>query len=177
MIDDVWTPAAVLVPVYRDGEGELRLVLLVRAAGGAHGGQVGLPGGKWERDDESLLETALRETEEETGLAPSDIEVLAELAPLDTRTTGFRVHPYLARIRPPDEWRLAQGEIAGVLTPLVRRLADPMARYERLLTSPSWPEPRLADSIELEGDHVLWGLTMRLLDAIVPRLLAGEWPV
>ena len=165
-----------LVPLFRD-EGELRLVLVVRGALGAHGGQLGLPGGKRELGDASLLETALRETEEEIGLARSDVEIVAELAPVDTRTTGFRVHPYLARVRPPVRWRFAPGEIAGVVTPLVRTLADPAARREQLFSFPSWPEPRRVDCIPLEDGHLLWGLTLRLLDAVVPRLLAGEWGI
>ena len=58
--------AAVLLPVFRDAEGELRVVLVVRADdGGQHGGQLGLPGGQPEPDDADLLATALREAEEE----------------------------------------------------------------------------------------------------------------
>jgi 8-oxo-dGTP pyrophosphatase MutT (NUDIX family) len=116
--------SAVLVPVFRDGDGELRLVLVVRGVRGVHGGQLGLPGGRSEPQDASPLATALREAEEEIGLPPSDVEVLASLAPIDSRTTGFRVHRYLARVRP-REWRPAAGEISGVVTPLVRALADP----------------------------------------------------
>lgn len=171
------TPAAVLVPVFRDNEGELRLVLVVRGERGVHGGQLALPGGKQEPDDSSPLETALREAEEEVGLARGDLDVLAALTPVDTHTTGFRVHPYLARVRPPKRWRFAPGEITGVITPQVHTLVDRAARQEELLTFPSWPEPRRIECITLEDGHMLWGLTLRLLDAIVPRLLAGEWAI
>jgi 8-oxo-dGTP pyrophosphatase MutT (NUDIX family) len=123
------------------------------------------------------VETALREAEEEVGLAPGDVEVLAELPAIDTRTTGFRVHPFLARVRPPAQWRLAEGEITGVVTPRVATLADATVRREELFTSPNWPEPRRAVCVELEGGVLLWGLTLRMLDGVVPRLLAGEWPV
>jgi 8-oxo-dGTP pyrophosphatase MutT (NUDIX family) len=172
-----WTPSAVLVPVFRDETGELRLVLVVRGARGVHGGQVGLPGGKREPRDASLLETALRETEEEIGLARREIKIVAELAPVNTRTTGFRVHPYLARIRPPAHWQLAPGEVTSVVTPRVRTLADPTARHERLLSFPSWPAPRTVECIVLDDSHLLWGLTLRVLDAVVPRLLAGDWTI
>jgi 8-oxo-dGTP pyrophosphatase MutT (NUDIX family) len=171
------TPAAVLVPVFRDEAGELRIVLVVRGERGVHGGQLGLPGGKWEPGDASLLETALREAEEEIGLVASDVEIVAELSPLDTHVSGFRVHPYLARIRPPARWRLAPGEIADVVTPLVAGLADRAARQEQLLSQPSWPEPLRVEGIAIEPSHLLWGLTLRLLDGVVPRLLAEEWPI
>jgi 8-oxo-dGTP pyrophosphatase MutT (NUDIX family) len=168
--------SAVLVPVFRDGAGELRLVLVVRGSLGVHGGQLGLPGGRSEPADASPLATALRETEEELGLPPSDVDLLATLAPIDTRTTGFRVHPYLARVRP-RQWRLAAGEISGVVTPPVRALADPTQRRRRKLSFPTWSEDRLVECVPVEGGHFLWGLTLRLLDPVLPRLLAGEWAV
>jgi NUDIX domain len=169
------TPAAVLVPLFRDDEGELRLVLVVRGALGRHGHQLSLPGGKHEPGDASLLETALRETEEEIGLARDQVEVIAALPPIDTRTTGFRVHPYLARIHPPDRWRLAQGEITAIITPRVRTLADSSLRRERLLSFPSWPKPSRVLSLELEDGHLLWGLTLRLLEPLLPQLLNDEF--
>jgi 8-oxo-dGTP pyrophosphatase MutT (NUDIX family) len=165
------TPSAVLVPVFRDAGGELRLVLVRRAAGGPHGGQLGLPGGRWEPDDGSLLETALRETEEEIGLPREDVEVVAELEPLETRTSGFVVHPFLAIVRPPAKWRPAADEITGVITPSLAELAAAEARVEREL------ESRLVECVLVGGDPPLWGLTLRLLDALLPRLLADEWTV
>jgi 8-oxo-dGTP pyrophosphatase MutT (NUDIX family) len=171
------TPAAVLVPLFRDDEGELRLVLVVRGPLGRHGRQLSLPGGKHEHGDASLLETALRETEEEIGLARAEVDVVVALPPIDTRTTGFRVHPYLARIRPPESWRLAQGEITKVITPRVHTLADPSARREELVAFPAWPEPRRVPCLELEDGHLLWGLTLRLLEPLLPQLLNGEFDV
>jgi 8-oxo-dGTP pyrophosphatase MutT (NUDIX family) len=172
--DDDLRTAAVLVPVYRDEEGELRVVLVVRGDFGRHGGQLGLPGGQPEPGDESLLATALRETEEEIGLARGRVEVVAELEPLETRATGWRVHPFLGRVPHDARWQLSPGEIVGILAPLVRELADPAARRELPFTSAQYPEPRLVEGIPIET-HVLWGMTLRLLDQLVPRLLAGEW--
>lgn len=163
------------MPLFRDDEGELRLVLVVRGALGRHGQQLSLPGGKHEPGDASLLETALRETEEEIGLARDEVEVIVALPPIDTRTTGFRVHPYLARIRRPEGWRLAQGEITAVITPRVRTLADRSRRREHLLCFPTWPEPRRVECLELEDGHLLWGLTLRLLEPLLPQLLSGDF--
>jgi 8-oxo-dGTP pyrophosphatase MutT (NUDIX family) len=167
----------VLVPLFRDGHGELRLVLVARGALGSHGGQVGLPGGKREPADASFLETALRETEEEIGLGRSEIEVLAELEAMDTRTSGFRVHPFLARIRAPVRWIPAGDEITAVLTPPLSVLADPRLRGEAVLSFPGWPEPRRVERIALDDEHALWGLTLRLLDSVLPRILGEEWPI
>jgi 8-oxo-dGTP pyrophosphatase MutT (NUDIX family) len=168
-------PSAVLVPLFRDEEGELRILLVQRGAGGIHGGQLGLPGGKREPGDASLLETALREAEEEIGLERSTVEVVATLDPLDLLVSGFRVHPYLARITPRGEWQLAEGEIEGVLTPALRDLVDPSRRIERDLDFATRPALRQVEGIALEDGSFLWGFTLRLLDRLLPRVLAGEW--
>jgi 8-oxo-dGTP pyrophosphatase MutT (NUDIX family) len=169
--------AAVLLPVYRDAEGELRVVLVVRADdGGLHGGQLGLPGGKPEPGDEDLLATALREAQEEVGLRPEAVEVVAALPVLDTARTGWRVHPFLGRVPADTPWRLQEAEIVGILTPSARALADPAARTMLPFSSLRFQEPLLVDGIDVDG-HVLWGMTLRLLDDALPRLLGGEWHV
>ncbi len=169
--------AAVLVPVLRDDAGELRLLLVIRYDdGGLHGGQLGLPGGGRETGDLDLRATALRETEEEIGVAPVVVDVLAELPPLDTSATGWRVHPFLGRVPWQASWRLDEREIVGVLTPTVGELAEPGARRMLPFTSLRHPDPLLVEGIDVDG-HVLWGMTLRLLDDVVPRLVAGEWDV
>jgi 8-oxo-dGTP pyrophosphatase MutT (NUDIX family) len=152
-------------------------VLVLRAPGGIHGGQLGLPGGQWEPEDGSLLETALREAEEEIGLPRDAIEVLAELESLETVVSDYLVHPFLATIVPPPEWRPAEGEIVAVVTPTVAALAAAEARAHREVTVGGRPEPLLVDSVGLEQEPPLWGFTLRLLDPLLPRLLAGEWEV
>jgi 8-oxo-dGTP pyrophosphatase MutT (NUDIX family) len=176
-VTDALRPAAVLVPVFRDSEDEFRIVLVVRADdGGQHGGQLGLPGGKPEPGDRDLRATALREAEEEIGLSPAAVEVVAVLDPLATQATGWLVHPFLGRVSPDTRWRLQETEIVGILTPAARTLADPASRATLPFSSLWFPEPLLVDGIDVEG-HVLWGMTLRLLDELLPRLLAGEWEV
>ena len=166
--------AAVLVPVFRDEEDRLRLVLIVRTDRGLHGGQLALPGGKVDADDQTLMATALREAEEEIGLDPADVQVLAELDSVRSGPTDFEVHPFLARIPSGAQWRMNPDEVADVLTPAVEEMWDPEIRRELLFTSTRWPDGLLVDGIPI-GDRVLWGMTLRLLDDVVPRLLAGEW--
>ena len=166
--------AAVLAPVFRDAEGTLRILLLVRADRGIHGGQLGLPGGRPEPGDHDFLATALRETHEEIGLPPDDVEILASLDPLETTATGFRVHPFLGLIPGDAVFRPQPEEVAGLLTPSVEALGDVTARQRLPFTSNHFREPLEVEGIAIEG-HVLWGMTLRLLDDLVPRLLAGEW--
>jgi len=168
--------AAVLVPVFRGTDSRLRIALIVRTDRGIHGGQIALPGGKAEEDDESLLATALREAEEEVGLDPAEVEILAEIDPVYLTVSNFQVHAYLGRVPPDVRWRANADEVVEVLTPAVDELWDPAARRELLVRPARFPEGLLVDAIPV-GERVLWGMTLRLLDDVVPRLLAGEWDV
>ena len=110
------------------------------------------------------------------GLAPSQVEVLGELEPVRSGPTNLVVHAYVARVPPGVKWDINAEEVVEVLTPAVEELWDPAHRREHLFTSVRWPEGVLVDGIPV-GGRVLWGMTLRLLDDLVPRLLAGEWSV
>lgn len=165
--------AAVLAPVYRDAAGALRLVLIVRVDRGHHGGQLAFPGGRVD-EGETPLEAALREAEEEIGLDPGSVRVVAELPPVRSGPTNLDVVPFLGRIPGGHAWRPNPHEVAEVLEPALKELWDPAIRRERPFTSARWPEGLLVDGIPV-GDRVLWGMTLRILDELVPRLVAGEW--
>jgi 8-oxo-dGTP pyrophosphatase MutT (NUDIX family) len=172
--DHPLTEAAVLVPAFRGQDGDLRLVLVRRGEHGLHGGQLAFPGGRCEPEDASPLDTALREAREEVGLAGDQVTILARLPAVETLTNGFRIIPFLARIEPPRAWHCQTGEIAEVIEAKVRELTRPEARGADVVRLPDWPEP-LAISFLRVGPHRLWGATFRILDPLLPRLLAGEW--
>ena len=165
-----------LVPIWRDEAGALRVVLVRRTAGGVHGGQLAFPGGRREPGDASDEATALREAEEEVGLERARVTVLAALPVLETRTSGFRIAPFLARIERPDYWRPSFREIAEVLEPTLQELADPDARGEMIEQFATWPAPMAIPYIRI-GPHRLWGATWRILEPLLPRLLSGEWDI
>ena len=168
--------SAVLVPVYRDTTGALRVVLIVRTEHGRHGGQVALPGGIRNDADQDLVSTALREAEEEVGLRRDAVRVLAALPQVDT-TTGYLVTPYLAHVvAPPSEWRRQEREVAEVLVVPVADLGREDLRGEETWQLPGWTIGRRIRFIRI-GAHKLWGATYRILDPLIPRLEAGEWPI
>jgi 8-oxo-dGTP pyrophosphatase MutT (NUDIX family) len=168
--------SAVLVPIFCDAAGEANLVLVRRTDYGVHGWQLAFPGGKREPTDTSLLATALREAEEEIGLPRAAIEVLAALPPVHTRSSGFHIAPFLARITPPLTWHVQPTEVAEVMHVPVRYLADPITAGQESWQLPGWPAPELIDFWRV-GPHHLWGATYRIVHALLPRLLAGEWPL
>jgi 8-oxo-dGTP pyrophosphatase MutT (NUDIX family) len=168
--------AAVLVPIHRDQDGDLRVVLIRRTDHGAHAGQIAFPGGRREPDDADTLATALREAQEEIGLEPSDVRVIATLPVVSTLSTGFTIAPFLVAIQRPARWRPDPVEVAEVLDVKLTDLERLEARGESLEQFSGWPEPRRIPFVRI-GGHRLWGATHRILMPLIPRLLAGEWPL
>jgi 8-oxo-dGTP pyrophosphatase MutT (NUDIX family) len=168
--------AAILIPVYRTHVGELHIVMILRNPGGVHGGQIGFPGGKHDPGDETMLDTALRETCEELGLIVSREDVLAELPMEQTRTTGYRVFPYVARITVPQRWQIAEREIAEIVDVKLNDLTRTGAHNKMIDRFPTWSKAERVSFYQV-GPHRLWGLSYRILHPVIPRLVAGEWPV
>lgn len=162
-------PSAVLVPLFTTAEGERRIVLIRRVNRGAHAGEIAFPGGKREAGDVTLAATAIRETVEETGAAADGIVLVESLPPVPTFTTGFLIHPFLARIQRPDRWQAQASEVAEIIELPVSDLLRPGAcRHERIET------PGFAESTEFPclrvGEVRIWGATWRILSPLLPRL-------
>jgi 8-oxo-dGTP pyrophosphatase MutT (NUDIX family) len=168
--------AALVIPVYRSRDGELHIVMILRQPGGVHGGQVAFPGGKHDPEDDTMLDTALREVREELGLLIDRADVLAELPVAETRTTGYHVFPYLARIQVPHRWQLAEREIAEIIDVKLSDLLQPDGQAKMSKRFSTWEEPRQAAFYQV-GSHRLWGLSYRILHPVIPRLMEGEWDV
>ncbi|WP_245607307.1 NUDIX hydrolase [Pseudonocardia spinosispora] len=171
------TPAAVFIPFHRTPAGELRVVLIKRTPFGAHGGEIALPGGKYEPEDADMRDTAVRETCEELGLEPDVLTVLEDLPPLETFSTGFKVWPFVGRLHQvPDRWQPQQREVEQVLDLAVEDLVDPAARGTQEMDLGRWGRAVQVPVWRVEG-HVIWGLTLRILEPVLPRALDGEYPV
>ncbi|MBV9168569.1 MAG: CoA pyrophosphatase [Chloroflexi bacterium] len=167
--------SAVLAPVYRDPYGKLRLVFIRRTPHGVHGGQIAFPGGRREPTDATLLETALREAEEEIGLDRQRVQVLADLPMVPTMATGFCIAPFLGRLEgPPPTWRRQETEIDEILEVRVDDLLRSDAHDVERWQVPGWPEPRDVAFYWI-GPHKLWGATYKIVEPLLARLAAGEW--
>jgi 8-oxo-dGTP pyrophosphatase MutT (NUDIX family) len=157
--------SAVLAPVYRDPRDRLRLVFIRRSPHGIHGGQIAFPGGRREPEDPDLLATALREAQEEVGLDPRAVDVLAELPTIDTVATGFRVTPFLGRLTgAPPTWRRQETEIEEILEVPIDELA-PQSHGVELWQLPGWTSPREIPFYRI-GPYKLWGATYRMVGSI-----------
>ena len=89
------TPSAVLVPIYHK-QGEYYILFTKRTEDVKnHKGQISFPGGVHQEEDRTLVDTALRESAEEIGLMPNDVEVLGELDDTTTVTSSFIISPFV----------------------------------------------------------------------------------
>ena len=157
------TNAAVLVPLYRD---PLTAVFTERRADlRRHAGEISFPGGRQDEPDEDLRTTALREAEEEIGLAPSAVEIMGALPPVGTFVTGYRVFPYVGTIERGHVWRPAEAEVAQVLE---FELAELTSGHEmkRLIRK---GVPIRTPTYTVDG-HLIWGATARIVQSLLERL-------
>ncbi|KAK3821869.1 MAG: NUDIX hydrolase domain-like protein [Benniella sp.] len=141
-----------------------------------HRGEVSFPGGKRDPTDETILDTALREMEEEISISRDQVEVLGEFAPMPNKDCTMRVHPFVGFIKEPIEdiesIVFNPDEVYKVFTVPMDELIDPERRsMVRFRTSkflyPVW-------RIDAE-DITIWGLTAFILDGVLRRI-AKEGP-
>jgi 8-oxo-dGTP pyrophosphatase MutT (NUDIX family) len=152
------TPAAVLIPVIVH---EQPTVLFTQRTAHLknHSGQVSFPGGRAEPGDASAEFTALRETEEEIGLAMQRVEVLARLPDYRTRT-GFRVTPVIGLVAPPLVLVPDPREVAEVFEVPLAFLMDERNRQRR---TREFQGQQVAYYVFEYGERIIWGATAGIL--------------
>jgi len=153
------TPAAVLIPLITHAEALSVLFTQRTAHLKNHSGQVSFPGGRAEPGDASAEFTALRETEEEIGLAMQRVEVLARLPDYRTRT-GFRVTPVIGLVAPPLELAPDPREVAEVFEVPLAFLMDERNRQRR---TREFQGQQVGYYVFEYGERVIWGATAGIL--------------
>jgi len=162
--------AAVLVPILVEGE-DARVVYTVRKDDLAdHAGQISFPGGSMEARDTSLLETALREAEEEIDLSPELVEVVGELEEMYIPPSNFRVSPFVGLLAPEAEMVLAPDEVEEIFTvPLKTLIANGTFRKVHWRREGrDYKVPVFA--IEGPVPRNIWGATAAMTAALLVRL-------
>jgi 8-oxo-dGTP pyrophosphatase MutT (NUDIX family) len=159
--DSTRRPSAVLIPIYFQG-GEHHILFTKRTElVHHHKGEISFPGGGFSEDDGTLLNTALRESFEEIGLAPQDVVVLGELDDTLTKGSPYIITPFVGSILPEYKFNLSYFEIAELIQIPMKALLTEGCRRE--------------DPIELLGgqkvtpyvyvyrDKLITGATARIL--------------
>ncbi len=163
--------AAVLVAVY-ERDGETNVVLTKRPETMAsHQGEIAFPGGKRDPDDPSLTATALREADEEVGIEPDAVEVVAELDTIATVASAFTITPFVGALGAAPVLRPHPVEVVDAFGVPVSELLHPDTYREELWDL--WGEYRSMTFFELAGETV-WGATARILTRFLTAITAGD---
>jgi len=158
----VLRPAAVLVAVQETAAGP-QIILTQRASSlKHHAGQIAFPGGKRDDGDTSLEDTALREANEEIGLAPDNVQILGRL-PAHETVTGFTVTPILGLIRATFHPKPDYGEVAEIFTTPLSHVTN-IARFS--IHSRRWRGQRRHYYTVPYGPYYIWGATARILRSL-----------
>jgi len=155
------TPAAILILIY-DWDGEAHILFTERTHQVEHHkGQISFPGGACDDDDDCLEATALRETAEEIGVQPEEVEIVGQLDDMLT-ISNFLVTPYVGILRTNSEYPFAinHHEVVQVVqVPLPHLLDD---RNMELEVRRHKGKQVLIPAYTYQG-HRIWGATARML--------------
>jgi len=153
--------AAVLITLYVE-EGVWKTVLMQRVVHelDRHSGQVSWPGGKQEEGDEDLSATALREFEEEMGVAQDQLTIVRKLTDLYIPVSGFHVHPYIAVADGSVEITPEQAEVAHVIE---IPLTDLLSLERQIIEVPIPHGSTMRAPAYVYEEIIIWGATSMIL--------------
>jgi 8-oxo-dGTP pyrophosphatase MutT (NUDIX family) len=156
--------AAVLMLIYPKN-GRTHLVLIVRNAyEGIHSAQIAFPGGKYEINDQTYENTALRETQEEIGIHPQKIEIIMPFTHLYIEPSNFMVYPYLGVCKEEIVFVPDANEVAQIIElPLSDLLNDNLIITTKMSTS--YAKNSTIPAFEI-NKHIVWGATAMMLSEL-----------
>ena len=159
--------AAVMMLFYPKNS-QAHLALILRTSYGVHSSQIAFPGGKVEPEDLDLSHTAIRETHEEIGVHPTNINVVRAFTEVYIPPSNYMVHPYLGISREELNFVRQEEEVAGIIElPLVDFLDERIIQNKKMNTS-------YASNFEVPGflvkEHFVWGATAMMLSELKETL-------
>ena len=122
-----------------------------------HAGQIALPGGRIEKG-ETALETALRETFEEIGIEPEEIEILGSLTEFYVEVSQFQIHPFVGWLQNKPQFILNRNEVEKIILFPLTRFKTPFDNVEMKTVSGKLNVPCIKF-----GGEIIWGATAMIL--------------
>jgi len=164
--------AAVLFLLYpaKTDDPELNLVFIQRPEyDGTHSGQISLPGGRQE-PDETLAQTATRETHEEVGVDPQQVEIVGQLGEFYVPASNHNVHPFVGYAAQRPQFVACQKEVADIIEAPLKTLLNPTARQSEIRQLNRWGDTEVP--FFAVDHHKIWGATAIMLTEFLQ--LMGE---
>ena len=159
-----------MAAIFGPGE-ELLMIRRAERPGDLWSGHMAFPGGKREPDDQSLLHTAIRETQEEIGLSLHDahfVGTLTELAPIRRKgPADLWVTPLVFQVDRWEEPVVSSAEVASVHRFAFRRFVEREGRGDFLYP---WEGQQIRLPCVRLDDSFIWGLSLRMVDELLEQL-------
>ena len=156
--------SSVLALFFPENE-SVRLVFIQRPVyNGVHSGQIAFPGGGFEKQDKNTLDTALRETHEEIGVPPAQIEVIGKLSDLYIPPSNFLVHPYVGYLDHPPQFRPEPEEVSEVFSLDIQKLLQDNCFQHREVRGNSYSFTVPCFYLE---NRLIWGATSMMLSELL----------
>jgi 8-oxo-dGTP pyrophosphatase MutT (NUDIX family) len=156
--------AAVMLLLYPDKNLNTRMSFILRNKyNGVHSNQVSFPGGKIDKLDNNLSQTAIRETVEELGVNESNINIIKPLTQIYIPPSNFNVQPFVATYDEKPFFYPDSFEVSKVIEPLLEDLFK-VKNIDSLITLQN--KNILVPSFNIEG-HVVWGATAMILNEFI----------
>ncbi len=157
--------SGVLILFYTDGKGSFFPLIKRPEYPGFHSGQMAFPGGKMEKTDENVIQTALRETEEEVGIDKHQVRVIGKLSDLYIPTSNFLVSPVVGFLEHPPKFVPDPKEVSRIVPTNLDHLLNAEIRKETVFEineSISLHTPYF----EIDGE-IVWGATAMILSELI----------
>lgn len=168
IVRDGLRDAAVLIAIVDHPE-EATVILTKRTEGlRSHSGQIAFPGGRIDPEDPTPEAAALREAEEEIGLSPDEVEIVARM-PDYFAGSGFKIAPVLATVPPGLMLTINRDEVDDAFEVPLRFLMDPVNHARESLM---WQERERHYYAMPFGERYIWGVTAGIIRAVYERLYA-----
>jgi 8-oxo-dGTP pyrophosphatase MutT (NUDIX family) len=156
--------AAVLIMVYPDNEDAYIALIVRNSYPGVHSSQISFPGGKVETTDKNHEETALRETYEEVGVHPTEVEIIRAMSEIYIPPSNFTVSPYLGFCDYKPNFIPNPEEVKRMLEFPIDKLLDENTIVQTKMTT-SYANNIDVPAFQLEK-YVVWGATAMMLSEL-----------
>ena len=161
--------SSVLILLYPDANSVKTVLILRNVYDGVHSGQVSFPGGKYEKHDHTLINTALREAQEEIAIRAEDVCVIGKLSKLYIPPSNFNVLPVVGYSIKKPLFECDKKEVQKVIEISIFDLLD--KQFKKIKTINVRGKRIIAPAYEIEG-VTIWGATAMIISELM-AILAG----
>ena len=162
-------PSAILIALYEKDDQIFFPIIRRNIYNGLHSGQMGFPGGKFEPNDKTLINTALRESQEEIGINSNEVVVLGTLSELYIPITNVQILPVIAYLKTEPNFILDSHEVDSIFTINITEIMNHSNKVTEL-----WTIRGAEVNVPFYYIHEqkIWGATAMILSELEQLLLS-----